>query len=325
VTGAGHAPEVSVIIPTRNRWALLSTHALPGALGQEDVEIEVIVVDDASTDETPRRLAELEDSRLRVVTNQANVRLPAARNVGIAAARGAWLAFLDDDDLWAPRKLRLQLDAASRDQATWVYGAAVVVDGDKRLLGEDPLPDPRELAALLQTGNYVPGGGSNVIVRSDAVRRVGGFDEELRFFEDWDLWLRLVDDTLPAVCHDVVMARVEHADNMVLRDVREVMPAFVRLLGKHRSVTRDDRRGVLEWLAYEQHRAGRRLGAARLYVRAAVGCRSPGNLVSALASLFGARGMALGSRLLRRLTGATHIEPERHDPPPAPPWLAAYR
>jgi len=318
-------PEVSVIIATRNRWPLLSTHALPGALRQQDVDLEVIVIDDASTDETAQRLGELDDSRLRVITHRTNRKLPSARNTGIAAARGEWLAFLDDDDLWAPRKLRLQIDTAVREGSDWVYGAAVVVDQHKRLLGRDPLPDPQELVALLQMGNYVPGGGSNVIVRARTVRRVGGFDEDLLFFEDWDLWLRLLQVARPAACRDVVMARVEHADNMVLRDASQVMPALERLLSKHRPVTRRDRLGVMEWLAYEHHRAGRRLSAATLYLRATARYRSMGNLLPAAGALFGDRGMTVASRVLRVVAGASHVEPDRQPPPSAPSWLAQYR
>jgi glycosyltransferase involved in cell wall biosynthesis len=317
-------PEVSVVIATRNRWPLLSAHALPSALGQEDIELEVIVVDDASTDDTDARLRELRDPRVRVIRNDTNRKLPTARNTGAAAARSEWLAFLDDDDLWAPRKLRLQLDAAAEQGADWAYGAALVVDLERRVLGRDPLPEPAALAGLLQKGNYVPGGGSNVVVRAETVHRLGGFDEQLRFFEDWDLWLRLLDLGPPAVCPDVVMARVEHHGNMVLRDAHEVMPAFNRLISKHRPVTRDDRLGVLQWLAYEHHRAGRRLGAAALFLRAAVTYRSPGNLPPAVGALFGERGMEIASHLLHRLGGGSHVDPDEQVPVPTPSWLTPH-
>ena len=95
------APEVSVIIPTRNRWPLLSTHALPSALAQKDVELEVVVVVDAASDDDTAELVEaLDDPRVRVVLDETQRRLPGARNVGAGVARGTWLAFLDDDDIW---------------------------------------------------------------------------------------------------------------------------------------------------------------------------------------------------------------------------------
>lgn len=103
--------DVSIVIPTRNRAVFLS-HALKSALRQRDVTFEVIVVDEASTDQTPTLLAAVDDRRVRVIRHDVVRGLPAARNHGADAARGDWLAFLDDDDLWAPDKLLRQLEAA---------------------------------------------------------------------------------------------------------------------------------------------------------------------------------------------------------------------
>lgn len=318
-------PEVTVIIPTRNRWEMLSRHALPSAFAQERVEIEVIVVDDGSSDATTTRLAEIVDPRLRVIRHDPPKRLPGARNAGAAMATGAWLAFLDDDDVWSPEKLRVQIDAARALGRAWVYGRAVVTDGDLRMIEEDPFPNPDELGQLLLQGNWIPGGGSNVIVERGVFRRAGGFDEELRFFEDWDLWLRLLDTGLPAIVDEVVLARVEHGANMVVRERAEVVAAHERLLAKRREVTVDDRRSVMEWLAFEQHRSHHRVAAARLYLAAALTCRSPGNLAPALGALLGDRGMEAASRFLTRTRNASHLAVERRPVPPAPAWIAGYR
>jgi O-antigen biosynthesis protein len=319
-------PEVSVVIPTRNRWPLLSTHALPSALAQEDVELEIVVVDDASDDETPERVEALTDPRVRLVRNEVNRRLPASRNIGAEVARGAWLAFLDDDDLWSPRKLRAQLDVARATGAAWVYAQCIVVDGDGRPLDVHPFPDPDELGTLLLGGNHVPGGGSNVIVRVETFRDIGRFDESLRFFEDWDLWLRLVPVTLPATCPEVLVARVEHGGNMLFRDKADVRADFARMLAKRGPVTDDQRLAVSEWMAHEHMRAGLSLRAAALYARAAVSHRSPGNAVAAAGALFGRRGLAVASRVLRATRGATHLDEAAVQPPPdAPAWLAAFQ
>jgi glycosyltransferase involved in cell wall biosynthesis len=319
-------PEVSVVIPTRNRWPMLSTHALPSALAQEDVAFEVVVVDDASDDETADRVAALDDPRLRLVRNETNRRLPASRNVGAGVARGAWLAFLDDDDLWSPHKLRAQLDRADATGASWVYAKCIVVDGAGRPLDLHPFPAPDELGALLLVGNHVPGGGSNVVVRTATFREVGGFDESLRFFEDWDLWLRLLQVTPPATCPEVLVARVEHGANMLFRDKANVRADFERVLAKQGAVSNGQRLAVAEWMAHEHMRAGLHLRAAALYARAAVSHRSPGNAVAAAGALFGRRGLALASRLLASTRGATHLEEAAAPAPPeAPAWLAALR
>ena len=318
-------PEVSIVIPTRNRWPILSTHALPSALTQERVDVEIVVVDDASDDGTATGLAGLRDPRIKIVRNEVQRRLPGARNAGAAVASGEWLAFLDDDDLWSPSKLRAQLDVAASSLASWVYGRCIVVDAQKRPIELHPFPQPEDLPVLLLGGNHVPGGGSNVIVRAEAFRSVGGFDEELRYFEDWDLWLRLVQHTLPAACPDVVVARVEHGQNMLFRDGVDVRPDFERLLAKQSRVTHAQRLAVAEWVAHENMRTGHHLRAAALYARAAVGHRSPGNLVAAVGAVFGRRGLAVASRLLVTARGSTHLEEAaRPVPPPAPAWLASF-
>ena len=130
------------------------------------------------TTSTARRAARRSTIRgVRIVRHETQRRLPGARNGGAEAASGTWLAFLDDDDLWAPRKLRAQLDAAQATGAAWVYAQCVVVDGHGRPLEQTRSRDPGELRRLLLGGNCVPGGGSNVVVRADTFRAVGGFDE----------------------------------------------------------------------------------------------------------------------------------------------------
>ena len=315
-------PEVTVVIPTRNRWPLLSAHALPSALAQEDVEIEIVVVDDASDDGTAEHVEALADPRVRLVRNERNRRLPASRNVGAGVARGAWLAFLDDDDLWSPSKLRAQLDSARASDASWVYAQCVVVDAELRPLDLHPFPAPDELDALLRGGNHVPGGGSNVIVRAKTFDEIGRFDESLRFFEDWDLWLRLVQVTLPAACPEVLVARVEHGSNMLFRDEADIGATFERILAKQGPVSDEQRLAVAEWVAHEHVRAGRNLGAAGHYARAAVQFRSPGNALAAVGALGGRRGLQLVSRLLVATRGTTHLDEATSSAPPvAPPWL----
>ncbi|HEX6207479.1 MAG TPA: glycosyltransferase family 2 protein, partial [Actinomycetota bacterium] len=106
-------PEISAIVPTHNRAGLLTT-TLRTVLWQRDVSLEVVVVDDGSSDATADLVEGLGDPRVRLVRHDAPRGVSTARNRGASEARGDWLAFCDDDDLWAPDKLARQL-AAARD------------------------------------------------------------------------------------------------------------------------------------------------------------------------------------------------------------------
>jgi glycosyltransferase involved in cell wall biosynthesis len=279
----GGTPEVSVVIPTRGRWPLLA-RTLAGALAQEEVEHEVIVVDDGSTDETRARLEEFDDPRVKVVRHRQRRQLAAARNSGVEAARGDWVAFLDDDDLWSPLKLRAQLSAAADRNAVFAYSSGLIVDPDLTVLQTSPAPDPDRILELLLRGNWIPVGASNVIARTDLVRRLGGFDEGLVHFADWDMWLRLAASGRAAAVQEPLVAYLLHGENMVLTDSRDVVREFDRLTAKHEllaggyGVTPDrvvpDRMGVRRWLGWGHARAGRRFRAAGWYLLSALH-RSP--------------------------------------------------
>src|SRR5262245_33388702 len=139
-------PLVSVVIPSHNRRRLLE-RTLRSVLAQAAGDLEVVVVDDGSTDGT-RDAAGL-DPRVVILRNDIPAGVGSARNQGIAAARGEWIAFCDDDDLWSPDKLMRQLAAADDAGAQWVYGGDVNVDDGLRVLSGGPPPDPDTVLALL--------------------------------------------------------------------------------------------------------------------------------------------------------------------------------
>jgi glycosyltransferase involved in cell wall biosynthesis len=273
-------PEVTVIIPTRDRWALLAG-TLSSALDEQDVDLEVIVVDDGSRDETPLRLAEYPDPRIRTFRHDPNQGVAQARNRGIKEARGDWIAFLDDDDMWSPVKLRTQLDAVRREHAGFAYGSAVHVDEDGTIIGIEWAPEPNELApALLTKRNAIPAGCSNVMVRTDAARRVGGFDENLFHLADWDMWVRLVGAARPVACPEVLVGYLKHSANMLTVRERDIFGEFAYLSAKHEAASRArglrfDGIDMARWVASHHRRAGRRREAARAYLRGALAYRSP--------------------------------------------------
>jgi glycosyltransferase involved in cell wall biosynthesis len=277
-------PEVTVVVPTRNRAVLLG-QALASALRQRGVELEVVVVDDGSADATAQVVAGLGDRRLRLVRHDQPQGVSAARNRGIAEARGAWVAFLDDDDLWAPDKLASQLAAAAGERRTWAVAGAVSIDDRLRVLtGEPPLP-PERITADLARYNSVPAGASNVVARADLLVSTGGFDPGLRHMADWDLWIRLGRSGPPATLPRPLLAYRLHRTNATMDtafDPREPLAEFDAIVERYGIPA--DRVAVDRWIAWTCLRAGRRGAALRAYLRAARG-GDPKSLVRAAIGL----------------------------------------
>jgi glycosyltransferase involved in cell wall biosynthesis len=289
------APEVSVVIPTRNRWELLSRHALASALGQVDVELEVIVVDDASDDGSEERLEAVSDPRVRMIFREEQGGQAVALNEGIEAARGDWIAFLDDDDVWSPRKLSAQLGATT-PAAAFVYGSMVAVDASGRVLETVPTPPPAELRQLLRRHNVLrcP---SSVMARTAFVRKIGGLDETLNELTDWDFFIRLADAGRCAACEEIVVGYLVHPQNRRLRQDSDVETEFRYLAAKHERGLPLERAGFARWVAMGHLRAGRKRAALAVYLRSAVRDRDAGNAVRAGAALFGERAFRARRRL----------------------------
>jgi glycosyltransferase involved in cell wall biosynthesis len=257
--------QVSVVIPTRNRSALLAM-TLRSVLRQQRVDIEVIVVDEGSTDDTASTLAAVTDTRLRIIRHDTPQGLSAARNHGAVEARGEWLAFVDDDDLWAPDKLVRQVEAAEQADRDWVYTGSVNIEGWRIVHSRPPLP-PEDTVAALPRYNAIPGGGSNVMWRRSMWMSVGPFDTRFRGGEDWDMSIRSARHGPPAwVCRPLVAKRV-HETNMFL-DVSEILRATRLIEELHH--TRVDWGKLHRWLADRYLRNGQRRAALAQFAKAAM-------------------------------------------------------
>jgi glycosyltransferase involved in cell wall biosynthesis len=313
--------DVSVVIPTRNRWAVLAKHALRSALAQEDVDFEVLVVDDGSTDECPPDVAAFRDSRVKIIRHDVRQGQARARNAGSNLARGEWIAFLDDDDLWSPRKLRNQLDAAGAGNATFVYTEAVMLDRTGRIRRTIAAPDPSNVRRLLLASNVIPTGSSTIMAKRTLVLQLGGFDERLSELSDWDMWIRLAEAGHGAACDDVLVAYLLHPGNRRRMNEEDVFAELDDFLRKHRQawLTEDvrlRRHAFAAWVATGHLMSGRRLTAARIYAASAFADRSPMNLARAGAALLGP--WASFETLRRAL-------PFRACRDECPPWLELYR
>lgn len=180
-------PAVTVVIPTRDRPGLLR-ETLGTVLAQRSVDVRVLVVDDGSTVPTAETLPD--DARVRVHRHASSEGVSAARNTGLGLTDTPWVAFVDDDDLWSPHKLRRQLEAVAGTGFRWACSAAANFTGDEILDVHAP-PPVEDLSDTMRHGNYVPGGGSGVLVSTELARDVGGFDPSLSSLADWDCWIRL--------------------------------------------------------------------------------------------------------------------------------------
>lgn len=182
-------PLVSVVIATYNMAAYLPM-AIQSVLSQTYQDIELLVVDDGSTDDTREVLKSyLENSRIHYFC-QENSGQAAAKNHGVQKSNGQYVAFLDADDMWMPEKLDLQIPLFSRSQTLGVvYARHLYIDQTGRELStvNHKLLRGRITGPLL-IANLIPFGTS--IVKKECFERLGGFKENMRMGIDYDLWLR---------------------------------------------------------------------------------------------------------------------------------------
>jgi glycosyltransferase involved in cell wall biosynthesis len=271
--------EVSVVVPTRNRRALLA-RTLATIRSQRNVALETIVVDDGSHDDSLGSDPALADANVVHVRHEQPQGVSAARNTGIAKARAPWVAFVDDDDLWAPSKLAAQLEALGREpEAGWSSTSALLLDERLRIRARQHAPRERLLDRLLEY-NVIPGGCSAVVVRTELVRDVGGFDESLRVLADWDLWIRLAARSPHVSVGRPLVGYVLHGANMTTRN-DGIAAELARIRAKHAGLRAehgiDDVDDDLwtEWIADVQRRSGRRLEPALVYGRLGLRRRRP--------------------------------------------------
>jgi glycosyltransferase involved in cell wall biosynthesis len=263
-------PDATLVIPTKDRPGDLR-RAVRCALAQRDVAMEVLVVDDGSAVPATTALSGVHvpaPHRLEVVRHGSPQGVAVARNHGIALATAPWVGFCDDDDMWAPTKVRDQL-AVAGDDAGWTCSGTLKVDTGLVGLQVQPAPEPATVADVLLAANVVPGGASAVLARTEVVRSLGGFDTALSTLADWDFWARLARATPLAVVDRPLVAYVVHEYSMST-NTSLLADDLARFDAKHagartaHGITFDEG----NWCRYvaEMHlRAGRRLRAARRY------------------------------------------------------------
>lgn len=186
-------PIISVILPTWNR-AVLLREAINSVRWQTFREWELLVIDDGSTDDTPAMLAALDEPRLRVIRLDHTGNPARVRNAGLAVASGAYIAFLDSDDLWEPDKLAVQLEGLRQSGCRWSYTAFTRIDSVGCAISDAVIRRWLPLHGwilehLLCIDAIVP--TPTVVVERLLLKEVGEFDEVFVQCEEYELWFRL--------------------------------------------------------------------------------------------------------------------------------------
>jgi glycosyltransferase involved in cell wall biosynthesis len=226
VTGSSPEP-VTVVIPVHDRAALVG-EAIASALAQTGPAVEVVVVDDGSTDGSGDVVATLAatDRRVRLV-RQANAGPAAARNRALAEVRTRLVTFLDSDDLMCPARLERQVARLGADPP------ADLVIGVERIEVVDGVPVPRWVAGLPPPDVAPRYYTMSMLIDRAWIDRVGGFDESIRVGEDVDLLVRLrAAGARMATIDDVVVVRRVHGDNLIYAE-DDVDASLARALRRH--------------------------------------------------------------------------------------------
>lgn len=260
---AGGTATVSVVIPAFNRASLI-VRSVRSALDQERSPLEVIVVDDGSTDDTAAVVEAIGDPRVRLV-QQPNRGVSAARNVGVAAAQGDYVVFLDSDDVAKPGWLSSLLGLAEQRHAAVVFSSIERQDpSDDTKHTREPHYPTGEMRSV-----YLPGA---FMVERSVFAEVGGFDELLRYSENHELGLRI-----DRHCAEANLRRAATPEVLVSMDRSESgdsnpwkLEAIERILEVHGNEIRSDRVRHARWLgmaAVESARHRRYRSAAAYGVR----------------------------------------------------------
>ena len=217
---------VSVVIPVYNSEQYI-TECIDSALTQTYQNIEIIIVDDGSTDNTVNIISEYNNELIKLF-HQKNAGSGAARNHGIEQASGTWIAFLDADDIWLPDKLQKQLEHCS--DLDWshtdLYLHGDVYPRHTKTTELTPKHSGFILKNLLVENSI---GTSSVIIKKEILQKLGAFNTDLRALQDWDLWLRVAaENQICYVDEPLVYYRVHSSS--VSRNVRKTLPYHLNLI-----------------------------------------------------------------------------------------------
>lgn len=270
-------PLVTAIIPTYNSSASV-LRALESVVAQDFEGLEIIIVDDASNDDTVSKVKNSEFSdQCRIIELERNAGASAARNRGIGAAVGEFVAFLDSDDSWEPTKISHQVKRMRQDSSISILGCQgryISPQGeDLGFILDNPPGISKQFWKGLLRYSYIH--TSTVLTSKDRLRRIGGFDENMVVGEDQDLWIRLALDGNAGVLNECLVTIYDTPNSLMSRNTGREAEFLLPMIRKFLLMTKDriapsERRNILGYrmstIGRNLYSAGETLGGVRLLI-----------------------------------------------------------
>lgn len=225
-------PLVSVVIPTYNKAQYLKK-AIESVLNQTYKAIEMIIIDDGSTDNTQQVVKSFNDPKIIYIW-QKNKGPAAAKNTGIKKAQGKYIAFLDSDDLWLEEKLEKQLEFMEKNPEMSLLGTGCYeIDSQGKILGKKIFPKKNENLQKILI-RYNPFIQSSVLVKKEVFDKIKGYDENFSESEDYEFWLRVARYYKIANLPELLVMKRYHSEN--LSPEKDKKQLFYVLRAKRRAI-----------------------------------------------------------------------------------------
>ena len=225
---------ISVIICTYNRADLLSK-AIDSVLSQNYQDFEIIIIDDASTDNTESLVKNFTDNRIKYYKNDSNLGIAKSRNKGVSLANGEYVAMLDSDDYWLDcNKLQKQLDIFNQDKKIGLVGTGIVCVNDKgEKIKEDifEIKDNLIRQRILLKNQFAQ---SSVLFSKEAFNSVSGYDESLLVCEDLDLWLKIGKEFKLANIPEPLIAYLIHAGGISKANKKRIAFSTDKVINRYK-------------------------------------------------------------------------------------------
>ena len=223
-----NSPAVSIVLPTYNGSRYLAG-SLQSCLEQTYEDFELVIVDDCSTDDTPKIIADFaaRDPRIRASRNETNLRLPKSLNAGFAMSRGRYLTWTSDDNFYRPNALQEMVSVMEREaDVGLVYTPQTYIDKNGRAVGPSCFGGPPDALAY---SNPV---GASFLYRREVYKQVGDYSAEMFLVEDWDYWIRIAEKfRLRLLPQDLYLYRIH--DESLSRQKLENCQRTTRKLLEH--------------------------------------------------------------------------------------------